>query len=71
MVLFYGKDEPYSGVTMVKQTEFISSNGSSGEPQLASAEKGKHLFEYAVDSLVQFLNSFKSWPFLESIKNEI
>jgi len=60
-------DEPYRGVTMVKQTEFISGNGSSGEPQLASAEKGKHLFEHAVESLVQFLNSFKTWPFLESL----
>src|SRR6266542_1484110 len=59
-------DEPYRGVTMVKQTEFISGNGSSGEPQLASAEKGKHLFEHAVESLVQFLNSFKTWPFLKS-----
>jgi creatinine amidohydrolase len=61
------EDEPYRGVTMVKQTKFISSNGSSGEPQLASAEKGKHLFEHAVESLVQFLNSFKTWPFLESL----
>jgi creatinine amidohydrolase len=60
-------DEPYRGVTMVKQTEFISNNGSSGEPQLASAEKGKHLFDHAVESLVQFLNSFKTWPFLESL----
>lgn len=60
-------DEPYRGVTMIKQTEFISSNGSSGEPQLASAEKGKHLFEHAVQSLVGFINSFKTWPFLESL----
>ena len=52
---------------MVKQTEFIPGNGSSGTPQLASAEKGKHLFEYAVESLAQFLNSFKPWPFLESL----
>jgi creatinine amidohydrolase len=58
-------DEPYRGVTMVKQTEFISDNGCSGEPQLASPEKGTHLFEHAVESLVQFLNSFKTWPFLE------
>ena len=58
-------DEPYRGVVMVKQTEFISDNGCSGEPQLASAEKGKHLFNHAVESLVQFLNSFKTWPFLD------
>jgi creatinine amidohydrolase len=60
-------DTPYRGVSMIKRTEFISSNGSSGEPQLGSAEKGKYLFEHAVESLLQFLNSFKTWPFLESL----
>ncbi len=60
-------DEPYRGVTMTKQTQFISDNGCSGEPQMASAEKGKYLFEHAVESLVQFLNSFKTWPFLERL----
>jgi creatinine amidohydrolase len=60
-------DEPYRGVTMVKRTEFISSNGCSGEPQLATAEKGKHLFDHAVDALVKFLSSFKEWPMLESL----
>jgi creatinine amidohydrolase len=60
-------DEPYRGVTMVKQTTFISNNGSSGEPQLASAEKGRYLFGHAVESLVEFLNSFKTWPFLENL----
>ena len=60
-------DEPYKGVTMVKQTQFISGNGSSGEPQLATAEKGQHLFTHAVNALVSFLNSFKTWPFLENL----
>lgn len=60
-------DEPYSGVTMVKQTQFISSNGSSGEPGLATAEKGKHLFEHAVEALVKFIHSFKTWPFLQNL----
>ena len=63
-------EEPYTGVSMVKQTEFISDNGSSGEPQLASAAKGKYLFENAVESLVTFLKSFKSWPFLETYQNK-
>lgn len=63
-------DIPYRGVTMIKRTELISSNGSSGEPKLGSAEKGKHLFEYAVDSLLQFVNSFKTWPLLENLSNE-
>ena len=60
-------DEPYKGVTMVKRTEFISGNGSSGEPQLASAKKGQHLLEHGVDALVTFLRSFKTWPFLENL----
>jgi creatinine amidohydrolase len=60
-------DEAYRGVTMVKQTEFISDNGSSGEPQLASAYKGKYLFEHTVESLVQFISSFKTWPILYAL----
>ena len=63
------EDEPYKGVTVVKQTEFISSNGSSGEPHLASKEKGMHLFDHAVKSVVEFIESFKDWPLLESLKD--
>jgi creatinine amidohydrolase len=60
-------DEPYKGVTMVKQTPFISSNGCSGEPQLATAEKGKHLLEHAVNAVVTFITSFKDWDFTKKI----
>jgi creatinine amidohydrolase len=60
-------DEPYKGVSMVKQTEFISSNGCSGEPQLGTAEKGKHLFEHGVSAVVEFIKAFKTWPFLENL----
>jgi len=60
-------DEPYRGVTIFKQTSFISSNGCSGEPQLATAEKGAHLYKYAVESLVSFLESFSKWPFLDQL----
>ncbi|HEX7844981.1 MAG TPA: creatininase family protein [Chitinophagaceae bacterium] len=60
-------DEPYKGVSMVKQTPFISSNGCSGEPQLATAEKGEHLYNHAVQALINFINSFKDWPFLENL----
>jgi len=62
-------DEPYRGVTIFKQTSFISSNGCSGEPQLATAEKGAHLYKYAVESLVSFLESFSQWPFLDKLTN--
>ena len=63
-------DEPYRGVSVFKQTAFISGNGSSGEPQLATAEKGQHLYGHAVQSLVTFLESFANWPFLENLKNK-
>ena len=61
-------DEPYRGITVVKQTEFISSNGCSGEPQLATKEKGQHLFEHAVNAVVQFLESFKHWQAIKTLK---
>lgn len=54
-------DEPYRGVTLFKQTAFISGNGSSGEPQLATAEKGKHLIGKATEALVKFLGEFAGW----------
>ncbi len=60
-------DEPYRGVSMVKQTKYISNNGSSGEPQLASAEKGEHLFNHALTALTEFIKSFKTWTFLEGL----
>ena len=60
-------DEPYRGVTIFKGTEYISSNGSSGEPQLATAEKGAHLYEKAVGALVKFLKAFAKWPFLQPL----
>jgi len=63
-------DEPYRGISIFKQTAFISDNGSSGQPQLATAEKGQHLYKHAVQSLVTFLESFSTWPFLQNLKNK-
>jgi creatinine amidohydrolase len=63
-------DKPYRGVTMCKQTSFISDNGSSGEPQLATAEKGKHLFGLSVNALTEFIKSFKTWPLMNDLSNE-
>lgn len=60
-------DEPYKGVTMVKRTEYISNNGCSGEPQLATPEKGEHLIDTAVKELVSFVISFREWPFLTNL----
>lgn len=61
-------DEPYRGVTMVKSTPYISDIGCSGEPALANKEKGEMLLDAAIKSLVDFLNSFKQWPFMQNLK---
>jgi creatinine amidohydrolase len=55
-------DTSYRGVSVVTRTEFLSSNGSSGEPQLANSSKGQHLFNHAVSALTSFLLDFKTWP---------
>ena len=60
-------DEPYRGITIFKQTAYISDNGSSGEPRKGTAEKGKHLFEQASNALVEFLHAFKGWPLLQNL----
>jgi creatinine amidohydrolase len=63
-------DVPYKGVTMMKQTAFTSSNGSSGEPQLASPGKGVHLFNKATAALIQFIDAFKTWPLMQPLSNQ-
>ncbi|MBY0534419.1 MAG: creatininase family protein [Chitinophagaceae bacterium] len=60
-------DISYKGVTLFKQTAFISSNGSSGEPQLGTAEKGQFLIDKAIEATIAFLSSFKNWPFNEPL----
>lgn len=63
-------DIPYRGVSIVKQTAFISGNGSSGEPQLGTKEKGAHLFQKALSALVSFTDDFATWPLLDNLKNK-
>lgn len=62
-------DEPYRGVTLFKQTAFISDNGSSGEPQKATVAKGRHLIEKAAEALVKFLGAFAGWEYQTQIFN--
>jgi len=61
-------DEPYRGISIVRSTAYISSNGSSGEPQLGTKEKGEHLFKEALQALVNFVAEFKDWPLMERLK---
>lgn len=61
-------DEPYRGVSIVKSTAYISDNGSSGEPQLGTKEKGEHLFKEALQALISFVDEFKNWPLMDRLK---
>jgi creatinine amidohydrolase len=62
------EEQPARGVSMSKRTHFISSLGSSGRPDLATAEKGEHLLQRAGDALIAFLREFKEWPLLEDLR---
>jgi creatinine amidohydrolase len=64
-------DTPYKGVSLFKQTAFISSNGSSGEPQKGTKKKGEHLFGQAANALIQFLNAYKDWPLVPNLVTSI
>lgn len=62
-------EAPSRGVTVIRRTEFLSSNGSSGEPQKATAAKGSQLLGTAVDALVTFAASFARWAPMENLRN--
>jgi creatinine amidohydrolase len=62
-------DTSYRGVSAAMRTELLSSNGSSGEPQLANSRKGEHLFNHAVSALREFVIDFQTWPELRDCRN--
>lgn len=49
-------------------TEWVTSNGVSGDPRKATATKGEHLLNAAVDALVKFVDDFKTWPFPQDLR---
>ena len=61
-------DEPYRGISMIKATQFVSDNGGSGEPQLATAKKGKHLMDKAIAAAIEFTTDFKKWPLMKDLR---
>ena len=46
-------------VSMFERTSTFTEDGTFGEPTLATAEKGKHIFEEAAARLVQFVEEFQ------------
>lgn len=60
-------EAPYRGVSMFKPTKFISSNGSSGDPTKATKQKGQLLQKHAVAALLEFVDSFQTWPVMEEL----
>lgn len=68
--LAWEEEQPYRGVSMTKQTGFISSLGSSGRPDLATVDKGEHLLQKAIGATIEFLDSFKDWPLMDDLSAE-
>lgn len=62
------EEQPSRGVAMSKRTHFISSRGSSGRPDLATAQKGEYLLQRATDELISFLREFKGWPLMNDLR---
>ena len=62
-------EHAYRGVTIAVPTHKISSNGSSGEPQLATAEKGAFLLDAAVDAVRRLVASFLEWPAMGDLRH--
>lgn len=66
--IHWENDGTTRGVSMNKRTHFISSNGSSGCPQLGTVAKGEHLLEQAVAATVEFLRQFQDRPMMPDLR---
>ncbi len=64
-------EPPARGVSFARGTHFLSANGASGRPDLASAEKGEYLTERASEATIAFLRDFKDWPLLEDLRQSV
>lgn len=63
-------DEKPGVVSYGAMTEWISSNGVSGDPRKATADKGEHLLRAATDALVKFIDDFSTWPYPRDLREE-
>ena len=63
-------EKPQRGIFVAKQTHYISDIGGSGNPTLATAAKGKHLFEKAAAAAIEFVADFKDWPLMPALRKE-
>ena len=61
---------PDRGVTVVKQTQFLTSNGGCGEPARATAEKGRHLLQCATEALIALVDDFKNWKPMQDLRDD-
>jgi creatinine amidohydrolase len=63
---FYSQDSSRpSRVTVRRPFEHISETGALGHPELATAEKGKALFEVAIEQVVTCVREVATWQALE------
>lgn len=59
------REGPPDGVTMHQAFHYITTNGTLGQPHLATADKGAYLFDEAVKATVRFIEQFAQWPLLK------
>jgi creatinine amidohydrolase len=62
-------DERPSPIAYGAMTEWITSNGVSGDPRPSTPEKGEHLLRAAADALVRFVDDFATWPFPRDMRD--
>ena len=48
-------------IAIVSEFDEMSHSGVPGEPELATAEKGKAFLDGFAQSIVEFLNDFRTW----------
>lgn len=66
--LSYQEPLDYRGVSEHVSFHQVTSLGNCGRPELATVEKGRVLKQAAVQALVAFLDSFKTWPFHRDLR---
>lgn len=58
---------PSHGVSMPLSFDCITNTGNLGKPELATPAKGEQLVAGTVEALCRFLQSFRTWPLIQSM----
>ena len=64
------QDAPVRGVSVALPTEYQSSHGGMGRPDLATRSKGEHLHAAALGGLLKLIDSFATWPMSQDLRGK-